>query len=156
MFSWGLFNSPISLLCSWGKGGTIAENSPVPQGKEEKVIEMIRQFHLEDRILFSSFNPVSMLKCKKLIPEIPAGFLMETRMDNMGVLASENGVEFYHPDINFLTEEQVKECHEKGIGVNVWTVNKKKHMRRMAEWKVDGIITNFPNKAMKLRNKEKI
>ena len=74
----------------------------------------------------------------------------------MGVLASENGVEFYHPDINFLTEEQVKECHEKGIGVNVWTVNKKKHMRRMAEWGVDGIITNFPNKAMKLRNKEKI
>ena len=65
--------------------------------------------------------------------------------------ACENGVEFYHPDINFLTEEQVKECHEKGIGVNVWTVNKKKHMRRMAEWGVDGIITNFPNKAMKLK-----
>lgn len=126
------------------------------QNMEEKVIDLIRKLHLEDRILFSSFNPVSMLKCKKLIPEIPAGFLMETRMDNMGGFAKENGVEFYHPDISFLTEEQVKECHEKGIGINVWTVNKKKHMRQMAEWKVDGIITNFPNKAMKLRNKGKI
>lgn len=121
------------------------------QNLEEKVIDLVRRYHLEDKILFSSFNLVSVLKCKRLMPRIPAGFLMEVRMDNMGALASENQVEYYHPDLNFLTEDQVEECHRNGVGVNVWTVNKKKHMKQLAQWKVDGIFTNYPDKARKLR-----
>lgn len=120
---------------------------------EEKVIDMVRQYHMEDRILFSTFNLVSAVKCKKLIPEIPVGFLMETRMDNIACLARGNDVEFYHPGMEVLTKEEIKNCHDKGIGVNVWTVNKKKHMKQMAEWEVDGIFTNYPNKAKKLKEK---
>lgn len=78
---------------------------------------------------------------------------METRMDNIAGLAWGNDVEFYHPGRKVLTKEEIKNCHEKGIGVNVWTVNKKKHMKRMAEWEVDGIFTNYPNKAKKLKEK---
>ena len=52
-----------------------------------------------------------------------------------------------------LTKEEIHNCHDKGIGVNVWTVNKKKHMKQMAEWEVDGIFTNYPNKAKKLKEK---
>lgn len=117
---------------------------------EEKVIALVREFGLEDKILFSSFNLVSVLKCKKLIPRIPAGFLMEVRMDNMGEFTRENQVEYYHPDLAFLTESHVRECHNSGVGVNVWTVNKKKEMKQMAEWGVDGIFTNYPDKANEL------
>lgn len=120
---------------------------------EEMVIDMVRQYHLEERVLFSSSNLVSVLKCKRLIPQIPAGFLMEVRMDNMGAFTRENRVEFYHPDKNFLTEDQVKDCHDKGIGVNVWTVNKEKQMEQMAAWGVDGIFTNYPDKAKNLRER---
>lgn len=118
---------------------------------EEKVISMVRELGMEDRVIFSSFNLVSVVKCKKLIPEIPMGFLSETRIDNMGTFAKENQVEFYHPDRSYLTESQVEECHQKGIGVNVWTVNKEKHMKLLADWKVDGIFTNYPDKAKKLK-----
>ena len=113
---------------------------------------MVRRYHLEDRILFSTFNLVSAMKCKKLIPEIPVGFLMETQMDNIASLAHENEIEFYHPGMEVLTKEEIRKCHEKGIGVNVWTVNKKKHMKQMAEWEVDGIFTNYPDKAKKLKS----
>lgn len=34
-----------------------------------------------------------------------------------------------------------------GIGVNVWTVNKKDLMKQLNSWKVDGIFTNFPDRA---------
>ena len=65
---------------------------------EEKVIDMVREFGMEDRVIFSSFNLVSINKCKKLLPEVPMGYLMEARMDNMGFFTEENGVEYYHPD----------------------------------------------------------
>lgn len=125
------------------------------QNLEEKVIDLVRQYHLEDKVLFSSFNLVSVLKCKKLMPQVPVGFLMEVRMDNMGGFARENQVEYYHPDIEFLTEDQVEECHSKGIGVNVWTVNKKKEMQKMLQWKVDGIFTNYPDIANDMKKEEK-
>ena len=51
---------------------------------EEKVIDMVREFQMEDRVIFSSFNLVSINKCKKMLPEVPMGYLMEARMDNMG------------------------------------------------------------------------
>lgn len=118
---------------------------------EEKVIEMVRELQMEDKIIFSSFNLVSMVKCKQLIPEIPMGFLMETRMDNMGQFAKDNHIEYHHPDLTYLTKDMVEECHSQGVGVNVWTVNKKKQMKKLAKWKVDGIFTNYPNKAKKLK-----
>lgn len=78
------------------------------------------------------------------------GYLMEARMDNMGFFTEENGVEYYHPDKNFLTEEMVRDCHAHGIGVNVWTVNKKELMEQLNNWNVDGIFTNFPDRAKEL------
>ena len=117
---------------------------------EEKVIDMVREFQMEDRVIFSSFNLVSINKCKKMLPEVPMGYLMEARMDNMGFFTEENGVEYYHPDKNFLTEEMVRDCHAHGIGVNVWTVNKKELMEQLNNWNVDGIFTNFPDRAKEL------
>ena len=75
---------------------------------------------------------------------------LEERMDNMGFFTEENGVEYYHPDKNFLTEEMVRDCHAHGIGVNVWTVNKKELMEQLNNWNVDGIFTNFPDRAKEL------
>lgn len=118
---------------------------------EEKVFEMVKELKMEDKILFSSFNLVSVLKCKKMMPKVPAGFLTETKVDNMGVFAKEYGVEYYHPGLDFLTEDVVENCHAHGREVNVWTVNRKKEMKQMAKWKVDGIFTNYPNKAKKLK-----
>jgi glycerophosphoryl diester phosphodiesterase len=86
-----------------------------------------------------------------MMPEIPAGFLMETRMDNMGTFARENNVEFYHPDKEYLDKKLIQDCRSRGIGINVWTVNKKKDIKQMDKWKVDGIFTNYPDRANKLR-----
>jgi glycerophosphoryl diester phosphodiesterase len=121
------------------------------EGLEEKVISMVKDMDMENRVIFSSFNHISVLKCKKMMPEIPAGFLMETRMDNMGTFARENNVEFYHPDKEYLDKKLIQDCRSRGIGINVWTVNKKKDIKQMDKWKVDGIFTNYPDRANKLR-----
>lgn len=116
---------------------------------------MVQKSGMEERVLFSSFNLLSVVKCKQILPKVPAGFLMETRMDNVGTYAKDYQVNYYHPDKNYLTQDLVEDCHRRGIGVNVWTVNKKKRMKQMIEWNVDGIFTNYPDKAMKLRKNEK-
>ncbi len=38
---------------------------------EEKTLELIRKYHLEDRVMFSSFNHLSLERMKELAPDIP-------------------------------------------------------------------------------------
>ena len=43
---------------------------------EEKTLEIIKKYHLEDRVMFSSFNHLSLERLKELAPDIPRGALL--------------------------------------------------------------------------------
>jgi glycerophosphoryl diester phosphodiesterase len=56
------------------------------------------------------------------------------------------------PDIfssshKYLTKEQIDFCHAKGMQVIPWTINTTAEMQQFSDWKVDGIITDYPNRA---------
>lgn len=116
-------------------------------GMEEIVIDLIRKYHLQDRIILSSFNNASIMKCAKTAPEIEGGFLVMQHVENAGAYVKDMGMAYYHPDMKFLKEEYVKNCTENGVGVNVWTVNEKEDIRKAKKWGVNSVITNFPDLA---------
>lgn len=121
-------------------------------GLERKVVDLVCRYGLEDRIIISSFNNASVLKCKMANQRISAGFLIEGAIDNCGVYVRECGVEYYHPNLDFIKEEHVKNCSENGIGINVWTVNEEDDMRTMKKWGVHSIITNYPDRGRRIRD----
>lgn len=123
-------------------------------GMEEQVIALIRKYHLEDRMILSSFNHASILLCKQKEPRISCGFLAERSLDPAGVYARACGVEYYHPGLECLTEEQVRNCSQNGICVNVWTVNEKEEIARMKAWGVHAVITNFPDRGREVEDKK--
>lgn len=56
------------------------------------------------------------------------------------------------PDIfssshKYLTKEQIDFCHGKGMQVIPWTINTTAEMQKFSAWQVDGIITDYPNRA---------
>lgn len=46
--------------------------------------------------------------------------------------------------IRVVTPRFVRRAHEDGIGVFVWTVNRPGDMRRLFDWGVDGLVSDFP------------
>lgn len=52
-----------------------------------------------------------------------------------------------------LTEEVVKDIQSKNMKVIPWTINETKDLERIIGYKVDGIITDYPDRAMKLVKK---
>lgn len=44
----------------------------------------------------------------------------------------------------------ITRLHASGLRVFVWTVNSRRRMRQLADWGVDGIITNHPDRARDL------
>ena len=50
-----------------------------------------------------------------------------------------------NPYYKHLTDDLLKEAHELGLKVYVWTVDSRSEMVRLMEMGVDGIITNRPD-----------
>jgi glycerophosphoryl diester phosphodiesterase len=45
-----------------------------------------------------------------------------------------------------LDEAQVWQLHAEGIRVVPWTVNEPEDWRRLLDWEVDGITTDYPDR----------
>lgn len=52
--------------------------------------------------------------------------------------------------LNVVSEDFVKTAHRLNLKVHVWTVNETEDMRRLAEMGVDGIMTDYPDRLLKL------
>jgi glycerophosphoryl diester phosphodiesterase len=116
-------------------------------GLEPLVIDVVRRHNIAERIVFSSFHPMVLLRLAALAPDIPRGFLYdeEAPFDVMEVINDPlMPHEFRHPHYKMVTPEMVVELRTRGIGVNTWTVNQPADIIRMAEYGVAGIIGDSP------------
>jgi glycerophosphoryl diester phosphodiesterase len=55
--------------------------------------------------------------------------------------------EIFSSSYRFLTKEQIDFCHARGMQVIPWTINTTAEMQKFSDWQVDGIITDYPNRA---------
>ena len=101
-------------------------------GIEQAAIDMVRAYHLEDRIIFSS-------KC---------GFLTENWPSRFGAYTALHGIECCHPPLHMLSEKTVAEMHDAGCEINTWTVNTEEDAKRLAAWGVDALIGNYPERML--------
>ena len=113
-------------------------------GIEEKVLQMIDEFDLREKIWISSFNHYSAVKFKKLAPDIKCGLLEESRVVGMAEYAARLGMDFLHPVYYTVTTEYVREAGHYGLGINTWTVNEKEELQRLERMGIHAVIGNDP------------
>jgi glycerophosphoryl diester phosphodiesterase len=53
--------------------------------------------------------------------------------------------------LRVVTPRLIERAHRLGLRVHVWTVNGEADMRRLLDWGVDGLITNRPDLALRVR-----
>lgn len=120
-------------------------------GIEEKTLELVEKFGCQDRVFFSSFNWLSLMKMKMLNPSYRCGTLIEVpRVENIACQLADIGFECYHPDFKLIDEGVVAQCHLHDVEINVWTVNEEDDIKKCLKWGVDGLITNNPDLAKSL------
>lgn len=117
------------------------------EGIEEKVWELIQEFHLEDRICISSFNHFSVLRMKKIAPGLKYGFLFDTWLIDAGAYCAKHEMDSFHPNYHNLTYEVVAEVKSHGLEIKTYTVNTAEAVRDLASKGVDVVIGNYPDMA---------
>lgn len=123
---------------------------------EEKVVKLIKNSKMENQIICSSFNHYCLKKIKGIDKQIKIAPLYLCGVEPW-LYAKKIEAEALHPQFyNIIHRPQiVKECNERGIKLNLFTVNKEKDMKRLLKYKVNGIITNKPDLALKIRQSAK-
>ena len=119
-------------------------------GIEAAVYALIQEYHMEDKVIISSFNHNSVLRMKTLNPHLVCGFLSEAWIIDAGRYVEQYGVEAYHPDFHMLTDSEVQNLRAHGRKINTFTVNEESDIREMLRIGVDGIIGNYPNRVKAL------
>jgi glycerophosphoryl diester phosphodiesterase len=113
----------------------------------EKVASLVIRHRLVYRVLFSSFNPLALLRIRRLIPEAPIGLLAIP--GRKGALARSwpgklLSYQSLHIQLNDTTPRLISSLHRHDRKCFVFIVNQETDMRRMFEMGVDGIITDNP------------
>jgi glycerophosphoryl diester phosphodiesterase len=117
-----------------------------------QLTKLIRDFKMEERTMFSSFNHHSLQGLRTQMPDACIGILYFGGLINSWAYAQSIGADCLHPFFRFgLMDGLVENAHTAGVKVNVWTVDEPEDMRLAYEQGVDGIITNKPDAALKLR-----
>jgi len=127
----------------------------------EPFCEMIRAYHMENKVLVASFDDERMKEFRGVCPEVATssarkettvfvilskvilGRTYSPKFEALQVPKESSG-------ITVMTAQFVRAAHERGLRVEPWTIDDPEQMRIYIDWGVDGIITDRPDLMLEL------
>lgn len=126
---------------------------PTPQVFSDWVYDFIVEKEIQSRVTIQSFDFRTLQYFHRTYPEIQLALLIEndlpwqTNVDSLGFVP-----EIYSCYYPLLTQSKIAQIQEAGMKVIPWTVNEPKDMKNLIDWGVDGLITDYPDRALLLEN----
>lgn len=124
---------------------------PEPHYFVKRVLEVVAEKNMEQQVSIISFDKRSLKEARKqnsnIRPGMPLtdGSQLQAGLDELGFMP-----DLICPLYTELDEHLLNFAHKHGIALIPWTVNEEEALRKMIELEVDGIITDFPDRAVSL------
>ncbi len=113
-------------------------------GHEERLVESvlrtIREASFESECVITSLSVDALAQARTLNKDIPIGYIVYGSFGDIAKLE----VDFLSVATRLATDRLIKQAHQEGRAVHVWTVNDPKQMSLFIERGVDNIITDVP------------
>lgn len=126
---------------------------PTPEVFSELVFEKLTSFEMLDVTTIQSFDFRMLQYFNKTYPEVELAVLIENplhwekNIDSLGFTPA-----IYSCNYQLLSPVNIEELQEAGMRVIPWTINQTQDMKKLLSWGVDGIITDYPDRAINLIN----
>lgn len=127
---------------------TEAVSDELRGGVEEKCIKLVREYGMEEHVLFSSFDYRAVEHLKELAPEMSVALLYEQKQSK-GMSPSElldtYNADAFNCSYRQLKGKRLKDIKKHNLPVFIYTVDKETKMKRLLDMGVSGIFTNKPD-----------
>ncbi|KEK23430.1 glycerophosphodiester phosphodiesterase [Bacillus gaemokensis] len=129
-------------------------------GMEEKLLEVLSRYQLSDptlvkeKIIIQSFSKESLKKIYSLNSNIPLVQLLtykkakrvtNAELEDYKSYCIGLGMNYAAVDATF-----VQKVHNQGLEVHPFTVDKTEDMKKLIEWGVNGMFTNYPDRLQRV------
>ncbi len=127
---------------------------PAPATFAKIIYDEIIKNKMEKNVIVQSFDVRPLQELRKLPVKLPLALLVgnkdgiEKSLANLGFQP-----ETYSPHYSLVDAELVKYCRDRNIKIVPWTVNEIADFERMKTFNLDGIITDYPDRAVKIFRK---
>lgn len=125
--------------------------NPPPAVFAKLLYDEILKNKMQSRVTVQSFDVRTLQEFKKFSVKMPLVLLVENREGiekNIERLSFQP--EVYSPNYLLVDEATIKYCRAKNIKIIPWTVNEIADLERMKKLGLDGIITDYPDRAIKI------
>jgi len=127
---------------------------PAPAKFVELLMNVIRKKGMEKRSMIQSFDGRTLQYLHEKYPTMATVVLVEDvdkttfaeQLTKLGFVPT-----VYSPQYDLVNSTLVADCKQKNIRLIPWTVNDSTGMQRLIALGVDGIITDYPDRLMKLK-----
>lgn len=127
--------------------------TPKPKEFVQLVLQVINKNEAFNETNLQSFDLRALEEIKKQAPKMPVALLVDEDEDIWNKLNLMSYTpEIISPYYKLLDEKTVRNLQAENYKVIPWTVNKKEDLQKMINLKVDGIITDYPNRLVELLN----
>lgn len=124
---------------------------PAPDVFAQMLYDVLKEKNILQRSIIQSFDPRTLQVVHKIDATVKLALLIgdansfEKNLEQLGFTPT-----IYSPLYLLVNKKLIKKCHAKGIQIIPWTVNEEKQMLQLKAMGVDGIITDYPNRAVKV------
>ncbi|WP_142685919.1 glycerophosphodiester phosphodiesterase family protein [Chitinophaga polysaccharea] len=125
--------------------------NPGPAEFVARVMEVVNRKKITARVIIQSFDIRTLQELHRRYPAQKTALLtgnkdsFSANIEKLGFIPT-----IYSPNYQLVTPELVKEAHNKKVAVIPWTVDDESELKKLISWGVDGIISNAPDKLVKL------
>lgn len=117
---------------------------PAPTGVEAQLLATVAR--ARSRVRVSSFDHRALARLRRLDAAIPIGALFTALPVDPVAIARSCGASAIHPGAEYVVPELVREAHDAGLEVHVWTANEPREIAALREMGVDGIFSDHPDR----------
>ncbi|MEZ4797487.1 MAG: glycerophosphodiester phosphodiesterase family protein [Flavobacteriaceae bacterium] len=125
--------------------------TPEPDEFVNLVLNLVKEYNVEDQVNLQSFDLRILETTHKQNPNIKLALLVdENETIETKLKAMSFKPQIISPYFKLLDAAKVKNYQKENFQIIPWTVNEVEDMNKMIKYRVDGIITDYPNVLIRL------
>jgi len=124
------------------------KRQPEPEAFTDLVMKIIKEKGIERKIKIQSFDPTVLNVMHKRYPKTKIAYLVGEGSVAKNLSLLDFKPEIYSPHYKLLNQTEVDSLRLIKMKIIPWTVNDDKAIDNMIQLKVDGIITDYPEKVL--------
>ncbi|MZR31841.1 glycerophosphoryl diester phosphodiesterase [Sneathiella litorea] len=97
-------------------------------------------------LLISSFAVECLIEVRRYLPDVPLGYLTSAIPPDWERRMAEYDCASLHCERHYVTKDHVDAIKSAGYRVLVYTVNDPEEAKKLLDWGVDAVITDFPDR----------